>query len=169
MEPSHKSDAQIQLDVLDELKYQPCLEAADVGVTAENGVVTLLGFVPSDEEKSIAERAAKRVHGVRAVANDLVVRLPGHGRRTDSDIALAVANALEWNVYVPRDCIKITVDEGIVTLEGDVARQSQKDVAISLVRRLIGVRSVVDEIRVTPTAEPIQTGELEEPCPDPRA
>ena len=96
-----KTDTDLQQDVIDELVWEPSIDAAAIGVTVEDGVVTLSGHVPSFAEKWTAEHVAKRVAGVRAVANEIVVRLPGTSERTDSDIARAALNALEWDVWVP--------------------------------------------------------------------
>src|SRR6267378_2100898 len=94
------SDVELQRDVLDELKWEPSVNAAHIGVSVKNGVITLSGHVPSYAEKYAAERAAKRVHGVRAVANEIDVKLPGSSQRTDEDIAIAAVNALKANVLV---------------------------------------------------------------------
>ena len=135
-------DMDLQKDVMDELRWEPSVNAAHIGVTVKDGVVTLTGHVPSYSEKYAAEKAAKRVHGVKAVANELDVKLPGSSQRTDEDIALACVNALKANVLVPRDKIKVTVNRGWVTLEGEVEWQYQKGAAESAVRYLTGVVGV---------------------------
>src|SRR5258707_992620 len=104
------SDTDLQQDVLYELHWEPSVNAAHIGVTVKDGVVTLTGHVPSYAEKYGAEKAAKRVHGVHAVANELDVKLLGSSKRTDEDVAMACVNALKANVSVPRDKIKVTVD-----------------------------------------------------------
>src|SRR5947208_10928858 len=115
-----KTDSELQRDVMDELRWEPSVNAAHVGVAVKEGVVTLTGHVSSYAEKYAAERAAKRVHGVKAVANELDVKLPGSSRRTDEDIAKAAVDALKWNIFVPADKIKVTVRNGWVSLEGEV-------------------------------------------------
>src|SRR3954471_15760430 len=107
-----KSDIQLQRDILDELKWEPSVDAAEIGVTVGDGVVTLAGRVPTYAEKVAAERAAQRVDGVKAVANDLEVFPAGAGKRTDADIAGAVADALEWRVPVPAERVKVAVSKG---------------------------------------------------------
>jgi hypothetical protein len=102
-----RSDSDLQRDVLAELEWEPSVTAAHIGVTAKDGVVTLRGDVPSYSERYAAERAAKRVYGVKAVVNELEVHLPGGNRRTDEDIAQAAINALKLNVSVPDDKIKV--------------------------------------------------------------
>lgn len=153
------SDIDLQRDVLDELKWEPSVNAAHIGVSVKDGVVTLSGHVPSYAEKYAAEKAAKRVHGVVAVANELDVKLPGSSQRTDEDIALACANALKMSISVPRDKIKITVNKGWVTLEGEVEWQYQKDAAENTVRYLSGVTGVSNLIVVKPRVSPSQLQE----------
>src|SRR5687767_5173592 len=113
-------DTELRADVLRELEWEPRINATHIGVALADGIVTLSGHVQSYAEKYAAEDAAKRVHGVRAVVNELEVRLPGSSERTDVDIAEAVVNALKNNTLVPDDRIKVTVSKGWVTLEGDV-------------------------------------------------
>ena len=115
-----KTDREIQLDVLDELRWEPSVNATDIGVTVKNAIVTLEGTVDSFAEKWAAEKAVKRLPSVKGLAVELEVKLPGFSERTDADIARAAANALEWDVSVPRDRIKVTVEKGFLTLEGQV-------------------------------------------------
>ena len=122
-----KTDSELQRDVLDELKWEPSVDAAHLGVAVKDGIVTLTGHVASYAQKYAAERAAKRVFGVRAVANELDVKLPGSSRRTDEDIAAAAVNALKSNLSIPSDQIKVIVSDGLVKLEGEVEWQFQKD------------------------------------------
>ena len=107
-------------DVLAELKWEPSVNEAEIGVAVKDGIVTLTGYVDSLFEKWAVERATKRVSGVKAVAEEIKVRLPGISERTDEDIARAAANALEWHIFVPHDGIKVTVQDGWITLEGEV-------------------------------------------------
>src|SRR3954462_5229697 len=142
------TDSELQLDVLNELKWEPSVDAAHIGVSVKDGVVTLSGHVSSYAEKYAAERAAKRVQGVRAVADELDVKLPEGSRRTDEDIAAAAVNALRWNILVPADKIKVTVSKGWVTLEGEVNWQFQRAAAERAVRDLPGVVGVSNYIVV---------------------
>jgi osmotically-inducible protein OsmY len=145
-----KNDIDLRRDVLDELEWEPSIDAAQIGVTAGDGVVTLTGAVQSYSEKLTAERVAKRVHGVKAIANDIEVRLPGTAERTDSEIARAALDALKWKISVPEGGIKVSVTKGRVTLEGKVDWQYQKDAASDAVHHLVGVRAVTNLIAVKP-------------------
>lgn len=142
------TDAEIQQDVLDELDWDPEIKVTDVGVEVDDGVVTLTGTVKSFHEKMVAEDAAFRVTGVRAVANDIVVRPSGLGLRTDTDIAHAVAVTLEWNPSVPHERLHVAVSDGNVTLEGDVDWNYQRERAAELAKRIIGVRTLANRITV---------------------
>jgi osmotically-inducible protein OsmY len=145
-----KSDSQLQDDVLVELKWRPSIDAAHIGVAAQEGVVTLTGQVDHYSEKVSAEDAAKAVYGVRGIANDIQVTLPNSSARTDKDIAQAVLGALKWDYEVPEEKITVTVKQGYVTLEGSVDWQYQKDAAARVVRYLNGVSSVTNLIKIKP-------------------
>jgi osmotically-inducible protein OsmY len=145
-----KTDSEIQQDVLHELKWDTRVEETDVGVEVDNGIVTLTGTVDSWAKRMAAQEAAHRVRGVLDVANDIEVKLPGSAGRTDTDVARAVRNALEWDVFVPEAKIRSTVSDGRVTLEGDVDYWSQRDDAEKAVRNLAGVRGVINKIAVKP-------------------
>jgi osmotically-inducible protein OsmY len=149
-----RSDSDIQKDVTDEFKWEPSLRDDDIAVGVRDGVVTLAGFVDSYPEKWTAERVASRVKGVKAVANDLEVKLPSSSQRSDPDIAHAAVNGLSWNSSVPRDRIKVKVEKGWVTLEGDVDWYYQKEAADRSVRQLTGVRGVSNLISVRARATP---------------
>ena len=142
------TDEEIQQNVLDELAWDPEIEATDVGVEVDDGVVTLTGTVETFAQKWAAERAALRVEGVRAVANNVQVRPAGLGIKSDTDIARAVANALEWNTAVPFDKIDIRVEDGRVTLEGEVEWYYQREAAENTTRQISGVKSVLNLITV---------------------
>jgi osmotically-inducible protein OsmY len=148
------SDTELQRDVLDELTWEPSVKAADIGVSVKNGVVTLSGHVTSFAEKYAAERTAKRVHGVQAVANEIDVKLPWSNQRTDEDIATACVAALKSRISVPADKIKVTVSHAWVTLEGEVEWQYQRMAAESAVRYLPGVMGVTNLIFVKPRVTP---------------
>jgi len=148
------TDSETQQDVLRELEWEPSVDAAHIGVAVKNGVVALSGQVSSYAEKFAAEKAAKRVYGVRAIANDIQVKLPGSSERTDEDIAAAAVNALNSNSLAPADKIKVTVSRGWVTLEGQVEWQYEKDAAENSVRYMTGVLGVSNLITVRPRIAP---------------
>jgi osmotically-inducible protein OsmY len=143
-------DLSLKEDVEDELQWEPSINAAEIGVAVKDGIVTLTGRVPSLTQKYAAARAATRVAGVKAVANELEVGLLPADERTDEEIARSVANALAWNASVPPDRIKAQVSEGWVTLEGTVDWSYQKEAAGRAVRYLRGVRGITNKIVVKP-------------------
>jgi osmotically-inducible protein OsmY len=143
-------DLELKKSVESELNFEPSINAAEIGVAVKGGIVTLSGRVPSYWEKIAAERAAARVSGVKAVANELEVRLPGSSERTDEDIARAAVDTLRWTVLVPQDKIKVKVSKGWVTLEGTVDWQYQKSAAEKAVRKLVGVVGVSNLVEVKP-------------------
>jgi osmotically-inducible protein OsmY len=145
-----KTDNQLQQDVSAELKWEPSVHAARIGVEVKDGVVTLAGQVDSYSEKWNAERAARRVAGVKAMTTELKVYLTGLSERTDADIAEAVENVLEWTSSLPADAIKVMVEGGWVTLSGEVGWQYQRQAAIANVRYLMGVTGVSDQISIKP-------------------
>jgi osmotically-inducible protein OsmY len=149
-----KTDEEIQRDVLAELKWDSRLQRNEIGVIVKDGVVTLTGWVDSYLKKWNAEEAAHRVAGVKAVANDVEVRLPSSSERTDSDIAAAAVHALEWDALVPSDRVQLTVSKGWVTLRGEVDWQYQREDAERVVRRLTGVKGVTNLITVKPHTAP---------------
>ncbi len=145
-----KTDIELQRDVLDELKYEPSVDAAEIGVAVKDGIVTLSGIVPNYLEKLAAERAAKRVFGVKGVAEEIEVHLPMLFQRTDADIARAAVNALEWNALVPSEKLKVTISKGRLTLEGEVDFYYQKTAARDAVHALSGVKSLQNDITIKP-------------------
>lgn len=149
-----RTDQQIQKDVLDELKWEPRVQPNEVGVMVKGGVVTLTGWVDSFTKKWAAEDAAHRVRGVKAVANEIEVRLPGSSGRTDPEIAEAAVRALEWDAFVPIEKLDVTVSKGWITLKGEVEWQYQKEDAERVVRRLMGVKGVSNLITVKPRLKP---------------
>lgn len=153
-----KNDADLQRDVLDELKWEPSVNEEDIGVTVRGGVVTLTGNVPNYSEKLAVERATKRVAGVRAVAEELKVRLSNSAERDDTDIAQAAAYALDWNVFVPHSKVLAKVENAWITLSGDIEWNYQREAAHDAVRHLLGVKGVTNQMHVkSPT---ILTGEV---------
>ncbi|MBQ0893920.1 BON domain-containing protein [Micromonospora sp. U56] len=149
-----RTDQDIQTDVLDELTWEPRVSPAEVGVTVAEGVVTLTGRVDSYAAKWAAERAAHRVARVRAVANDLAVRITPSAERTDTEIAGAAERALEWDAFVPVEDLEVTVAEAWVTLRGRVEWEYQRRAAERVVGRLTGVRGVSNGITVRPSTPP---------------
>jgi len=143
-----KNDTQLQHDVLAELEWEPSIEASQIGVTAKDGVVALTGSVASYADKMTAERMVKRVYGVKAVADDIEVKIPGSSQRGDADIAAAALNALKWDTTVPEDRIKVTVRNGWITLEGQVEWGYHKDAAERAIRNLTGVKGVINDVMV---------------------
>ncbi len=144
------SDEVLNAAVIDELSWEPSVTAAHIGVTARAGVVTLTGNVRSYAEKYAAERAAQRVKGVKAVAEDIEVRLPFELQRRDEEIAAAAISHLAWDSSVPKDSIKIKVEKGVVTLSGEVEWHFQKDAAAAAIRRMAGVTYVSDLVTIKP-------------------
>jgi osmotically-inducible protein OsmY len=149
-----KSDSEIRDDVIEELRWEPRLSDPDaIGVAVRDGAVTLTGSVPSYAEKLAATQAAERVYGVKAVANDLKVKLAGTPR-DDSDIATAIAHILEWNVQIPEGKVHARVQDGWVTLDGEVEHDYQRREVERMVRNVRGVIGVTDAITVKPPPRP---------------
>jgi osmotically-inducible protein OsmY len=150
-----KSDSEVQRSIQDELKWEPGIaNASKIGVGVKDGVVALTGVVDSYTEKWAAERAAKRVFGVNALAVEIEVKLPGSSERTDADIARAAENALTWDVSVPADRVRVMVEHGWLTLEGEVDWQYQRSSAEFAVHGLTGVKGISNEISVKPKVAP---------------
>jgi osmotically-inducible protein OsmY len=149
-----QTDEQIQREVQAELEWDARIRSTEIGVAVKDGVVTLTGWVDSYAKKLAAERAAHRVRGVKAVANEIEVHLPSSAERTDADIALEASRELAWEALVPADQIEVTVSRGIVTLRGEVSWEYERRAAERAVRRLSGVRDVVNLIKVCPRVTP---------------
>ena len=143
-------DSDLQLAVLAELAWQPTVVAAHIGVTAENGVVTLSGHVDSFAQKHAAQDAASRVKGVKAVAEELTVKLAFEMERDDDDIAMAALDRLSWDVSVPKDSVKVVAEKGWVTLTGEVGWHYQKEAAEHDIRPLMGVVGLSNQITIKP-------------------
>jgi osmotically-inducible protein OsmY len=154
------NDGELQRDILEELEWQPPgVNPAEIGVTVRSGVVTLSGKVDSYAKKRAIEKTVRGFPGVKALAADLKVEIPGNAKHSDSDIALAAETALKWDVLVPKDQIKVTVENGFLTLEGEVARQYQKKAAEQAVSRLTGVTGLNNMIAVRPKVVPVRIEE----------
>jgi len=147
-------DTKLQHRVLAELEWDPSVEASKIGVAANEGVVTLTGSVNRYIDKMTAERVTQRVYGVKAVANDIEIKLLGSAERSDTDIATAAVNALRWDASVPDDRIKVIVRNGWVTLEGEVDWRYQKEAAERVVHNLIGVKGVGDDVKLKVRVKP---------------
>jgi osmotically-inducible protein OsmY len=145
-----KTDLEIQKDVMDELNWEPILNASEIGVAVHNGVVTLSGYVNNYAKKFASENAAWRVKGVKAVAEELEVRLANDARITDTDVAESIIHTLMWNTSIPDEKIKIKVTDGWVYLEGEVDWNFQKESAFNAIRNLKGVSGVSNLITVKP-------------------
>ena len=143
-----KKDAEIQSDVIQELKWDPSVSHEHIGVSVSEGIVTLAGVVPSYVEKTAAEKAAKRVSGVKAVVEKIDVKLPGSFKRDDQEIAKAVLNQFKWNVQVPDQLVKATVEDGWVDLTGEVEWEYQRAAAESSIHGLTGVKGVSNNILI---------------------
>jgi len=147
------NDIDLRQNVLDELEFEPSIDAANIGVAAENGVVTLTGHVASYAQKIAAERAAWRVKGVKAIAQEIEVRLPGDKKINDDELAQRALNILAWASTSLRDAVKIKVANGWVTLTGKVNWNYQRVTAESEVRKLTGVVGVTNSIELIPSVQ----------------
>jgi len=150
------TDLELKQDVIEELRWEPTVDEVEIGVAVKDGIVTLSGYVDTYHEKLAAERAAQGVFGVKAVVQEIKVRLPDSLQRSDEDIAEAAANALAWNVPVPNDRIKVKVQEGWLTLSGQVDWRYQRDAAEDAVCNLLGVVGVSNQITVKPSLKPTE-------------
>jgi osmotically-inducible protein OsmY len=147
-----KTDKQLQQDVIAELRWEPSVNAAHIGVEVSDGVVTLAGHVASYTEKLAAERAAQRVAGVKALAVEMDVKLSGSmAQRTDADIAQSVENVLQWATYFPSDTIKVKVEGGWITLSGTVEWEYQRHTVNDAIRLLSGVTGITNKIAIEPS------------------
>jgi len=143
-----KTDSELQRDVLDELAFEPMVDHAHIGVAAKGGVVTLTGHVPNYAQKMAAERAATRVKGVKAIAEEIEVRFASDPKTSDDEIAERILDVFRWDVTVPDDRLKVRVEHGWVTLSGDVEWNYQKKAAQAAAGRIGGVKGVSNGIEV---------------------
>ena len=151
-----KSDIEIQKDVIEQLKWEPFLNAAQIGVAVKNGIVTLSGQVDAYSKKILAEKTTKKVAGVKAIAEDIQVGISPVYKKTDTEIAEAVVNALKWHTMIPDEKIKVSVEDGNVKLEGDVEWEYQRNQAKTAVENLTGVRFVTNLVAVKPKITPYE-------------
>lgn len=151
-----KTDLQLHKNILDELRWDPRVNEAEIAVAVKDGVVTLTGAVETYAQKYAADRVVERVAGVRAIAEDLHVRVPGTLVKHDTEIAHSALSALKWDVEVPEDQIQVTVSGGWITLKGEVPWNFQKGAAERAVRYLAGVKGVSNLIEVKPKASPVE-------------
>jgi len=149
-----RTDEQIQTDVLEELQWDTRMQPNEIVVAVKDGIVTLTGWVDSYQKKIAAEEAAHRVRGVKAVVNDIEVRLPGSAERTDADLVAAVLNALKWDAAIPAGKVDVTVSQGWVTLKGEVDHGFQKRDALRAICRLSGVKGITNLMMVKPRVLP---------------
>jgi len=147
---AHVSDLQVRQDILAELEFEPRVDAAHIGVAVQDGVATLTGHVASFVEKLAAEKAALRVRGVRAIAQEIEVRYPSDKKTADDEIAARALKVLRWSAVAPADCVVVKVQDGFVTLNGQVDWNYQRAAAEVEVRRLSGVLGVVNNITLKP-------------------
>jgi len=147
-----KNDLEIQQDVMNQLKWNPFLKASEIGVSIKNGIVTLSGQVDSYAQKIEAEHTVRKVAGVKAIAEDIEIGVSPSYRKSDTEIAASVLNALKWHSAVPEDKLEVKVEDGIVTLGGEVEWEYQRNSARNSVVNLVGVRSVINNIAIKPKA-----------------
>ncbi|HUH89843.1 MAG TPA: BON domain-containing protein [Lysobacter sp.] len=157
------NDKELRQNVIDELDFEPSISAADIGVIAEHGVVTLTGHVPNYAQKMAAERAVWRVKGVKAIAQEIQVRLSSDKKHDDDEIAQRALNILAWDVVVPRDSVHVKVQNGWVTLTGQVDWNYQREAAVASVRKLAGVAGVINDMTLKPS---VQAGDVKQRITD---
>lgn len=149
-----KTDVQLQKDVMEEIQWHPLLNSSEIGVAVKNGIVTLSGQVDSYLKKAEAENATKKVVGVKALAEDIQIGVAPFYKKTDTDIAEAVVNALKWHSGVRDEKIKIKVENSIVRLEGEVEWEFERNTAKSAIENLSGVKGVINMITIKPRIVP---------------
>ncbi len=149
-----KTDSQLQQDVLDELQWEPRVDHANIGVAAQDGVVTLSGFVPSYTSKIAAEKAARRVKGVRGLAEEIEVRFASDPKTSDAEIAKRIADMFDWSVTIPKDKVQVKVEHGWVTLSGSVDYHFHRQSAKDLASRISGIKGVTNLIEVKMSPSP---------------
>ena len=153
------NDRELRQNVIDELDFEPSIDSADIGVAVEKGVVTLTGHVSTYTQKLAAERAVWRVKGVKAIAQEIEVRIPSETKQSDDEIAKRAVNMLAWNAAVPRDTVHVKVQKGWVTLTGELNWNYQREAAENAVRKLSGVTGVINNITLKPSVQPVAVKE----------
>jgi osmotically-inducible protein OsmY len=148
------SDTDLKINILAELEFDPSVKVTDIGVLVKDGTVTLLGVATSYGEKFAAVRSAKRVAGVKGIADDIKVHLPDYSRRNDGDIAAAAVHQLDWNTTIPSGAAKVTVREGWITLEGEMPWWYQKEAAEAAIQHVAGLRGLTNLIKIVPHPSP---------------
>lgn len=148
------NDKLLQQDVIDELDFEPSIDSANIGVAAENGVITLSGHVPNYAQKIAAERAVWRVKGVKAIAQEIQVRFANDKKSNDDEIAQRALDILAWSTPMPHEAVHVKVQGGWVTLTGEVSWNYQREAAETSIRRLSGVLGVTNGIALKPVAQP---------------
>lgn len=157
-----KTNEELQKDVQNAIKWEPLLKAAEIGVIAKDGIITLTGTVDSYLKKSEAEDAAKNVAGVKAVVEKIEINFGSWGKTSDTEIAEAVLSAFKWNMVIPNDKIKIKVENGWVTLEGELEWNYQREAAAAVTRRLMSIKGVTNSISIaTETADALEQKDIE--------
>ena len=151
-----KTNSELQKDVQDEINWAPMVELSDIGVTAKDGIITLTGVVNSYSKKMAAENAAKRVAGVKGVAEEIEIKFGTTGKKSDADIAHSALNSIKWDTNLSEDGIRVNVEDGFVTLEGEVDWNYQKVQVENDVKYLIGVRGVRNSITLKKTSDKLE-------------
>jgi len=147
-----KTDIALKVDVIGELVWDPAVKETAIGVAVKDGVVTLTGHLDTYAEKDAAMRAVRRVAGVKAIAVEIDVKLSPSHQRSDTDIAKSIEQVLKWNTSIPSDAVRVTVDHGWVTLQGEVEWNFQRSQAEKVIRPLMGVININNEIKLTAKA-----------------
>lgn len=147
------NDKDIRQNIIDELAFEPMIDAADIGVTVSNGVATLSGHVPSYLQKIAAEHAVWRVKGVKGLAQEITVQLAPDGKWDDGEIAERALNILSWSILIPKDAVRVKVTDGWITLSGQVDWNFQRNAAESEVHKLAGVTGITNDIKLIPEVE----------------
>jgi len=157
MQPASEiiADKDLRRHVLEELEFEPAIDAAHIGVVADSGIVTLSGHVESYAEKLVAEKAARRVRGVKAIANEVKVRFPEDKKTADDEIARRAVNILHWSATVPEGTVAVKVQDGWIGLSGQVNWNYQRTAVEAVLLRLSGVKGIINGISIRPHADPV--------------
>lgn len=153
------TDKQLRLDIIEELDFEPSIDAADIGVAVDQGIVTLSGHVRSYSDKTTILEIVESIIGVRAIADEIEVRPVGMHITADDEVAKRIVNTLKWNTSVPEDNVHVTVSKGRVTLEGEVEWRYQVDAAVRAIRSLTGVTGINNHLKIKPTVKATDVSE----------